>query len=113
MDERIRFIAANAEDPRGNFAQLCARFGISRTQGYKWVRRYLEQGPEGLRDRKPVAGRCPHRTAAEVESCVVELRKKYPHYGPSEAWADAAADASGARGAGGEHPRRHPGAQRS
>jgi putative transposase len=84
MDERVRFIAANAEEPRGNFAQLCARFGISRTQGYKWLQRYRELGPEGLRDRRPVAAHCPHRTAVEVETKVVELRKRYPNYGPKK-----------------------------
>lgn len=83
-DERIRFIAANVEDPRGNFSRLCKRFGISRTQGYKWLQRYREGGPEGLVDRKPVAERCPHRTAGEVESWVVELRKKHPQYGPKK-----------------------------
>ena len=44
VDERIQFIAAVAEDPRGNFARLCERFGISRAKGYKWLRRYEELG---------------------------------------------------------------------
>ncbi len=84
VDERIRFIAAVQEDPRGNFSRLCERFGISRAKGYKWLRRYEERGPEGLRDRKPVPGSCPHRTAEEVEDRVVQLRKQYPEYGPKK-----------------------------
>jgi hypothetical protein len=84
VDERIRFIAAVQEDPRGNLSRLCERLGISRAKGYKWLQRYLEHGPEGLLDRKPVPGRCPHRTAPLVEDRLVELRKQYPHYGPKK-----------------------------
>jgi transposase InsO family protein len=84
MDERIRFIAAVQEDPRGNFTQLCARFGISRDKGYKWLRRYREHGPEGLHDRRPVPRSCPHKTPDAIEDCVVQLRKQWPEYGPKK-----------------------------
>jgi putative transposase len=82
VDERIRFIAAVQEDPKGNFAQLCRRFGIHRSKGYKWLRRYNEQGPAGLEDRKPVAHECPHRTPDEVVDRIVAMRKEYPYDGP-------------------------------
>lgn len=84
MDEKIRFIAAVQEDPRGNFRRLCERFGISRAKGYKWLQRYRELGPEGLRDRPPVPRSCPHKTPAAVEDCVVQLRKQWPEYGPKK-----------------------------
>lgn len=82
VDERIRFIAAVREDPRGNFAELCRRFGIHRSKGYKWLQRYNEHGPAGLEDREPVARRCPHATPNEVVDRIVALRKEYPHDGP-------------------------------
>jgi putative transposase len=43
MDERLKFIAGwlRAEAP---FSQLCARHGISRKTGYKWVDRYEAPG---------------------------------------------------------------------
>ena len=84
VDERIRFIAAVQEDPRGNFTQQCSRFGISRAKGYKWLERYVAHGPEGLRDRKPVPGSCPHRTPDAVADRIVELRKQWPRYGPKK-----------------------------
>jgi putative transposase len=84
VDERIRFIAAVKEDPRGNFTRLCQRFGISRAKGYKWLARYEEQGPAGMEDRKPAPRTCPHRTAEDVADLVVELRKKYPFDGPKK-----------------------------
>lgn len=84
VDERIRFIAEVQEDPRGNFAQLCARFGISRAKGYKWVARYEALGPAGLCDQAPVARSCPHRTADAMVSRITELRKKHPFDGPKK-----------------------------
>jgi len=84
VDERIRFIAAVQEDPKGNFAQLCRRFGIHRSKGYKWLQRYNELGPSGLEDRKPVAWECPHRTADEVVDRIVGMRKEHPHDGPKK-----------------------------
>jgi transposase InsO family protein len=84
VDERVRFIAAVQQDPKGNFTQLCARFGISRAKGYKWVARYDELGPAGLEDRKPVPQACPHRTPDAIVDRILELRKRYPFDGPKK-----------------------------
>jgi putative transposase len=84
MDERVRFIAAIHEDPRGNFTQLCERFGISRNKGYKWLARYKELGPSGLEDRAPVARSCPHKTDDAIADRVVAERKDHPHDGPKK-----------------------------
>ena len=82
MDQRVRFIAAVQEDPKGNFRRICERFGISRAKGYKWLRRYNEHGPAGLEDLKPVAHTSPHRTADSVVDRVVAMRKAHPFDGP-------------------------------
>jgi putative transposase len=84
VDQRLRFVAAVAEDSRGNFTQLCARFGISRAKGYKWIARYEAEGPSGLEDRKPIARSCPHRTPDVVVDRLVALRKLHPFDGPKK-----------------------------
>jgi transposase InsO family protein len=84
MDQRVRFIAAVQEDPRGNFSQLCRRFGIARSVGYKWVERYRTLGPAGLADRASIAGECPHRTPDAAVDRVVSMRKRYPFDGPKK-----------------------------
>jgi transposase InsO family protein len=84
VDQRVRFIAAVQEDPRGNFSRLCERFGIARSVGYKWVERYNELGPAGLADRESVARACPHKTPDAVEDRVVALRKRHPFDGPKK-----------------------------
>ncbi len=84
MDERVRFIAAVAEDPRGNFTRLCASFGISRAKGYKWLERYERLGPAGLEDQRSVAKSCPHRTPDDVVDRIITLRKRFPFDGPKK-----------------------------
>ena len=44
-------IIRHAEEVTGNVAQTCRYFGITRQAYYKWLRRYEELGPDGLRDR--------------------------------------------------------------
>lgn len=84
MDQRVRFIAAVHEDPRGNFSRLCESFGIARSVGYKWLERYRELGPAGLVDGQPVASHCPHRTPDASVDRVLGLRKHYPREGPKK-----------------------------
>ena len=83
MDELVRFITEVNESPE-SFAAVCRSFGISRKTGYKWCERYEEEGPAGLQTRRPVALKCPHKTAAELISAVVELRKEHPSWGPKK-----------------------------
>ena len=84
VDERMKFIVAVQEDPRGNFAQLCRRFGISRAKGYKWVARFEALGAAGLADQKPVARRHPNETPTAVVDAIVALRKQRPFDGPKK-----------------------------
>jgi transposase-like protein len=47
MSLRSEFIHM-AEDKEANFSELCRRFGISRKTGYKWQKRFREQGERGF-----------------------------------------------------------------
>lgn len=64
------------------FTELCARFGISRKTGYKWVKRYERSGATGLAERPPVALSYPHQTPSAVLERLIELRKEHPKWGP-------------------------------
>jgi putative transposase len=79
MDLRREFVLA-AVAPGANISQLCLRFGISRTNGYKWLRRYRQEGQAGLeeRSRRPItiAG-----TDGETVLRLIELRRQYPKWG--------------------------------
>jgi transposase InsO family protein len=56
-------------------AHVAAELGVSRQCAYRWVRRFLDEGPAGLIDRSSRPHRCPRRTAAAVEKAVIELRR--------------------------------------
>lgn len=63
-------------------AHAAAMAGVSRQTLYKWLRRFNEEGLEGLIDRASRPRNCPHRTRPEVEAKVVALRtswRKGPH----------------------------------
>ncbi|MCP4704124.1 MAG: helix-turn-helix domain containing protein, partial [candidate division Zixibacteria bacterium] len=83
MDARLKFIAdvLNKED---SLSALCTAYGISRPTGYKWIKRYQEEGPSGLEERS----RAPHTqvqaVSTEIEKEVQAMRKKFPRYGPKK-----------------------------
>jgi putative transposase len=48
MDQKTQFIADYLRDRLSVF-KLCEHYGISRKTAYKWIDRYLWEGPGGLR----------------------------------------------------------------
>lgn len=50
--------------------------GVSRSTAYRLLRRYQQEGWDGLRDRPPVARHCPHRLSLEAEAQIVALRRR-------------------------------------
>ena len=83
VDERVRFIDAYRT---GGFTmtELCARFGISRRVGYKWLARYDAEGKAGLQDRSRAPHRCPHRIDNAVAELLVATRRKRRAWGPEK-----------------------------
>jgi transposase InsO family protein len=57
-----------------NRAELCRRFGISRSNGYKWIERYVLEGRAGLAERPRRPQRSPGRTSTAVEAQVLRVR---------------------------------------
>jgi transposase InsO family protein len=57
-------------------AHIAKAMGISRKCVKTWLDRYATEGEAGLRDRSSRPHHTPRRTSAEVESRVVELRRR-------------------------------------
>jgi len=74
VDQREEFVRL-ALAPGANKRELCRRFGISRSKGYKWIGRYLAKGRDGLADRSRRPHHSPTRTAAAIEAEVLRIRK--------------------------------------
>ena len=83
MDQRLQFIT---DHQRGLYAmtELCARHGVSRKTGYKWLARYADEGARGLAERSHVPHRCPHRIADELAALLVGTRRAHPRWGPAK-----------------------------
>lgn len=73
MDEKTQFIA-DVLRQEASISELCERYGISRKTGYKFIRRYREEGPEGLCERSRRPHHCPHETSKTVAEALVQLR---------------------------------------
>ena len=75
MSERVKFIAAYLEND-DTFTDLCARFGVSRKTGYKWVDRYEDGGVEALAERSRSPKSHPHAVPASVVEMILQARRK-------------------------------------
>jgi transposase InsO family protein len=87
VEQRERFIRDHRLDLYA-MAELCARYGISRKTGYKWLTRYDEGGRAGLQDRSRAPQRCPHRIPRDVAAVICAARRQHPSWGPAKllAW---------------------------
>src|SRR5260370_1523169 len=47
----------------------------------KWLRRFQQHGPSGLREHSRAHRHCPHKTSPEIEQQVLALRHKLPTFG--------------------------------
>src|SRR6478672_1748358 len=80
MDERLQFVR-DAQRDHFTMSELCARYGVSRRVGYKWLARYEEEGRRGLRDRSRAPHHCPHRIKGELAELICDFRRKHPFWG--------------------------------
>lgn len=74
MEQREEFVSLARADG-ANVSELCRRAGISRDTAYRWL------GREDCADRSRRPRTSPSRTAAEMESAVLEVRDAHPAWG--------------------------------
>jgi putative transposase len=80
MDERLQFVR-DAQRDRFTMSELCARYGVSRRVGYKWLARYAAEGRRGLMDRSRAPHHCPHKIADAMAALLVAEREAHPFWG--------------------------------
>lgn len=62
------------------FAALCARFGISRKTGYKWLNRFRRSGEDGLKELSRRPKNIPRKTPDFIVEEVLALRRAHPDW---------------------------------
>ena len=80
MDQKTQFIADYLREVL-SVSELCDLYGISRKTAYKWIDRYLRQGPAGLEDHSRRPHTSANRTPPEIEQALLEVRRRHPSWG--------------------------------
>ena len=80
MDQKTQFIADYLRQTLDT-TELCQLYGISRKTGYKWIERYLENGPQGLEERSRRPGTCPNQTPDAIVEALIAVRQHHPTWG--------------------------------
>lgn len=61
--------------------EACRRFSVSPTTGYLWLKRWDDQGLEGLVDRSRAPHTSPRRTPRPMEDLICGVRREHPRWG--------------------------------
>lgn len=80
VDKRREFVTL-ALQPGANIRELARRFRISPRVGYKFIRRYREEGAAGLEDRSRRPHHSPARSSGDVEREILKIRRRHPTWG--------------------------------
>ena len=80
MSQRHEFVML-FEQEEVNRRELCRRFGISPTTGYRLWARWRQDGRAGLADRSRRPQHSPGRSAAETERVVLAVRDEHAAWG--------------------------------
>lgn len=80
MSLREEFVLL-AQQEGANRRDLCRRYGISPQTAYKWLARYKQEGPMGLKDRSRRPRASPGQVDAKMDALVVQLRQEHPQWG--------------------------------
>lgn len=79
-DQKLRFIA-DAQHPDACFSSVCQAYGISRVTGYKWLRRYQEEGLKGLDERSRARHHQPVEWDEDIRAEALKIRRTKGRWG--------------------------------
>lgn len=82
MSLKIEFVERAEKGEK--LARLCREFGVSRTTGHKWVKRFRELGYAGLDDESRRPKSSPLATAEDIVMAVLGARDAHPRWGPQK-----------------------------
>lgn len=77
MDQKKKFIELSQSFP-GSFKELCANFGISRKTGYKYLKKFQENGFVGLKEQSRKPKTSPNKTPDNIEAIIIQVRLAHP-----------------------------------
>jgi putative transposase len=82
MSQKIEFVERAQKGER--VSALCREYSVSRTTAHKWLRRFREQGYDGLEERSRRPRSTPLSSAEEIVVSVLQAREAHPRWGPKK-----------------------------
>lgn len=83
MDQKIKLISNWLEDDE-DISELARRYSISRKTVYKWIKRYEEEGIQGLEEKERVAHSHPNITEEIIINRIINFKLKHMTWGPKK-----------------------------
>jgi transposase InsO family protein len=83
MEQRVALMR-DFETGAFGVTELCARYGIDRSTFYLWAQRRASGDEAWFADRSRAPHGCPHRTTDTLTQAVIEMRRRFPHFGPKK-----------------------------
>jgi putative transposase len=80
MSLRIEFVERLSKGEK--ISVLCREYGVSRTTGHKWAKRFADKGYEGLEEESRRPKSAPLTTGEDIVMAVLGARQKHLRYGP-------------------------------
>ncbi len=82
-EEKVKFIAAY-KIGGWTMTDLCREFGIDRSTGYKYIRRFKEEGIDGLKEKSRAPKRQANAVREKLVNLILEARDLKPTWGPEK-----------------------------
>src|SRR5689334_5728696 len=79
-EQRYKAVVAVIGDGR-TVTEVARDWNVSRETLHQWLRRYEDEGLEGLANRSHRPTHCPHQMPPEIEAQLLELRRARPYLG--------------------------------
>jgi putative transposase len=80
MSQKLEFVERAAKGEP--MSALCREYSVSRQTGHKWVKRFKEQGYEGLEEKSRRPKSTPLASAEELVVATLAAREAHPRWGP-------------------------------
>jgi putative transposase len=83
MDLRTEFITKSLTNAQ-SFISLCKEYGISTKTGYKWKKRFYDNGINGLYDQSRRPQNSPSKLDEDVVCELIKLKNAHPRWGAAK-----------------------------
>jgi len=83
LEERVAMLA-DYDTGMFSVSELCRDYGVSRPTFYAWLARRSAGDADWFLDRSHAPKSCPHRTPEAVCAAVLEVKRRFPRFGPKK-----------------------------